>query len=443
MIMVRPEENFDIALVNGHILADPDSGQVRQHGMTLIKNNNLEEVNIPRDHRICADEVIDCSNCLIMPGFINCHSHSGMGLLRGLADDMPLEIWLQRFIFPVEKKWVKPDFVYLGSLLSMAEMVLNGITTCADGYYFMESTAQAAIDLGMRAVVAQGVLDVPTPDTPDPQNSMRRVLEFLESCPVHQLIYPAIFCHSPYLCNPITLKRASKLARDRSLSLFCHVAETKTEVQAICSRYNMPPVAHLQNLGILGENFIAVHVTNITAEEMDMIAETKTKVIHCPESNMKLASGAAQVTQLLRRNTIVGIGTDSAASNNDLDMISEMKTAALLAKLVSSDPLALDAKTVVRMATIEGARALGLETKIGSLKPGKHADVVVIDMAAIHLTPMYNMISHLVYCAKSSDVRDVIINGHVVVRNRVLQTMEQTQIRDRASETSREIVANL
>lgn len=441
--MILSADKFDIGLVNGYILADPDLANVTAHGMTLVGDHTIKEVNVQYDPQVWAGQIIDCTNCLIMPGFVNCHSHSGMGLLRGLADDMPLDTWLHRFIFPVEQRWVKPDFVYLGSLVSMAEMVLNGITTCADGYYFMESTARAAIEIGIRAVVAQGILDVPTPDAPDPQMCMRRAVEFIECCPRHELIYPALFCHSPYLCKPRTLHAASEATRDRSMCLFCHVSETKAEVQSIRSTYNMPPVAHLHELRILGDNFVAVHVTHTTPEEMDMIAETRTKVVHCPESNMKLGSGAAPVVELLRRNTTVGLGTDSVASNNDLDIIGEMRTASLLAKLVSSDPQALDAKTVVRMATIEGARVLGLSDKVGSLEPGKRADIAIIDMAGMHLTPLYDMISHLVYSARGSDVRDVIIDGQVVVKNRKITTVDEMQIKNRARKMSQYIGSGL
>lgn len=441
--MTTSTDKCDIALINGHILTDPDQGDVKAHGITIVRDHSIVKVNGPLERKIEANELIDCTNCLIMPGLINCHTHSGMGLLRGLADDMPLDIWLQRFIFPVEKKWVKPDFVYQGSLLSMAEMVLNGITTCADGYFFMESSAQAAIEVGIRAVVGQGILDAPTPDAPFPQMNIRRAVEFIECCPKHPLIYPALFCHSPYLCSPDTMHAAAEIARDRSMSLFCHVAETKTEVDSILADFGMRPVVHLHKLGILGQDFVAVHAVHISPEEMDLIAETQTKVVHCPESNMKLGSGAAPVVEMLRRKTIVGLGTDSVASNNDLDLFGEMRTAALLAKMISFAPESLDARTAVRMATIGGARVLGLNDKIGSLQPGKRADIAIVDTAAIHFTPLYDMISNLVYCARGSDVRDVIIDGKVVVRNREIKTVDQTQLRHRARELSRRIITNL
>ncbi|MGC8906447.1 MAG: amidohydrolase [Desulfomonilaceae bacterium] len=441
--MNASRDAVDIVLCGGHLLSNPDVGDVPPHGMTVIKDHTLVAVNVPWDPEIRADKVIDCTNCLIMPGIINCHTHGGMGLLRGLADDMPLDTWLRRFIFPVEQQWVKPDFVYLGCLVSMAEMVLNGITTCADGYYFMENAARAAIAIGMRAIVAQGILDVPTPDAHEPERCMDRAMEFIECCPRHQLIRPALFCHSPYLCSPDTLIAAADAARNHSLRLFCHVAETKDEVRAIRARYHASPAAHLRDVGVFGENFVAVHCTHVNSEDMDMIAETGAKVVHCPESNMKLGSGAAPVVQMLHRQIGVGLGTDSAASNNDLDMWGEMRTAALLAKLVASDPAALDAKTVVRMATMEGARVLGLSDMVGSLEPGKRADVAVIDMTGMHLTPMYDMISHLVYCGRGSDVRDVLIDGQVVVRNREIQTVDQQEIKDRARETSRNIKAGL
>ncbi len=441
--MNSPRNTADIVLTRGHILLNPDLCEVTPHGMTVIKDHALVAVNVPWDPYIRADKIIDCRNCLIMPGMINCHSHTGMGLFRGLADDMPLDTWLRRFIFPVEKQWVTPNFVYLGCLVSMAEMLLNGITTCADGYYFMENAARAAIAIGMRTVVAQGILDVPTPDVREPQRCLERAMEFIERCPYHELIRPALFCHSPYLCSPATLTSAAEAAGSHSMRLFCHVAESRDEVQSIYARHNASPVVHLHDLGILGENFVAVHCTHVNEKEIDIIAETHTKVVHCPESNMKLGAGAAPIVKMLRREISVGLGTDSVASNNDLDMMGEMRTAALMAKLVTSDPTAMDAKAVVRMATIQGAQVLGISDIVGSLQPGKRADVAIIDMTGMHLTPLYDMISHLVYCARGSDVRDVIIDGQVVVRNREIQTLDQEEIKVRARETGRKIKAGI
>lgn len=430
-------------LVNGRILVDPDNPHVAHHGKTIIKGDRLFRVNAPLELSIEADELIDCTGCLIMPGLINCHCHAGMGLLRGLADDMELERWLRDYIFPVEKDLVNADFVSLGSTVCAVEMALNGITTFADGYYFMERTAMAATTVGTRAVVAQGVLDVPTPDVPQPGMWRARALEFLESCPGNDLIIPALFCHSPYLCGPQTLKAAAELAADRSIPLFCHVAETRTEVNEIGTRYGSSPVEHLSNLGVLGKNFVAVHCVHVGKRDMDLLAETETKVVHCPESNMKLASGGAPVAEMLQRRICTGIGTDGPASNNNLDLFEEMRTAALMGKMLTSDPRVLDARAVLRMATTDGARVLGIADKVGSLGEGKLADVTIIDLDKIHFTPAYDIISHLVYVARGSDVRDVIVNGNTVVRNGKMVTADESEIISLAGRASVDVLEKI
>ncbi|MDQ1238951.1 MAG: 5-methylthioadenosine/S-adenosylhomocysteine deaminase, partial [Thermodesulfobacteriota bacterium] len=366
-----PSDLHTIALVYGSILSNPDNPVVAPHDMTIIRGNKLLRVNVPLENLREADEVINCTNCLIMPGMINCHSHAGMGLLRGLADDLELERWLSDYIFPIEKDLVNPEFVYLSAMLSAVEMVLNGVTTFADGYYYMESTALAAIKVGIRAIVGQGILDVPTPDVPQGGMWRARALEFLESCPDDNLITPALFCHSPYLCGPDTMKASAELAADRSLNLFCHVAETLKEVEEIKTRFGVSPVEHLNDLGILGEKFVAVHCVHVGAHDMDLLAETKTKVVHCPESNMKLASGGAPIADMLRRSICVGVGTDGPASNNNLDLFEEMRAAALMGKLLTSNPRAVDARSVLRMATKGAAGVLCISEKVGSLQEGK------------------------------------------------------------------------
>ena len=432
-----------LILVNGLILADPDNPKVASHGKTVIAGNRLEEVNEPVDGVPRAAEIMDCTGCLIMPGLVNAHNHSAMSLLRGLADDLPLESWLNDYMFPAEAKHVGEDFVRLGTRLSAVEMALGGTTTFADGYFFMEQAAKAALEVGIRSVIAQGVLDVPSPDAPVPGSWRERIEAFLSDFPQDSLVSPALFCHSAYLCGPETIKGLANICRQRGLPLFVHVAETAWEVQEMQKRYGAGPVEHLNNIGVLGEGLCAVHAVHVRGRELDLLARSGSPVVHCPESNMKLASGAAPISELTAAGVTVALGTDGPASNNNLDLFEEMRSASFMAKLVTGNPEALDARTVLRMATMGGARVLGMADRIGSLLPGKLADIVVVDFNAPHMTPLYDPLSHLVYSAKGSDVRHVLINGKLVVRNRQITTVQDRDIKVAARSLSAKIAADL
>ncbi|MBI5568586.1 MAG: amidohydrolase [Desulfomonile tiedjei] len=435
--------NIGIVLAGGLILADPASPEVVPHGTTVISGNRLVLVNAPIHSQPPSDLVIDCSGCLIMPGLVNAHTHAAMSLLRGIADDLPLDEWLNKYIFPSEAKHVAPDFVYLGTKLSAAEMALGGITTFADGYFYMEEAARASIEVGLRAVIAQGILDVPVPDAPLPGSWRERARAFLAACPADDLITPALFCHSPYLCSPETFQGAYEMARAAHSPLFSHVSETAREVQEIKSRYGVSPVEHLRGLGILGEAFVAIHGVHLSESEMDLLAESGTGVVHCPESNMKLSSGAADLRGLQSRGVTIALGTDGAASNNNLDLFEEMRSASLMAKLVTGDPEALDARTAIRMATLDGARVLGLDAQIGSIELGKLGDLIVVDLDRLHLTPVYDPLSHLVYAAKGSDVRHVIVNGKLVVHDRCILTVDERKLKNAVHAKADEIAEDL
>jgi 5-methylthioadenosine/S-adenosylhomocysteine deaminase len=420
-------ENSNILLKNGLILADPDKPEVNIHHNTLIQGGRLTGVNFPEEPTMEGLFQIDCSGGLIMPGLINGHTHAAMSLLRGVADDLPLEEWLNDYIFPAEAEFVNPDFVNLGSLLSCAEMALNGVTTFADGYFFMEQSALAAQESGLRAVVAQGVLDPPTPDA-EAGLWKSRVLEFLDSCIRTETIKPAIFCHSPYLCGTETFKLANEMASENDLKLFSHVAETTFEVEFTRERFDSSPVEYLRKIGVLGPDFVAAHCVHVSDEEIRILADSGSSIIHCPESNMKLASGAARIERIKELGAIMGLGADGPASNNNLDLFQEMRTASLLAKLTTMSPHSMSAGEMIKMVTMDGARALGLESEIGSLKQGKAADLIVVDMNKPHLTPMYDAVSHLVYSAGGHDVRDVIVNGRIVVYDRSVITIDMEKL---------------
>lgn len=433
----------DIVLENGSILVDARNPRVTPHARTLIKDHLLAEVNSALFTPGQGAKIIDCSGCLIIPGLVNAHCHAAMSMLRGLADDLPLDRWLNDYIFPAEAKHANPRFVYLGTKLSAVEMALNGITTFADGYFHMEFAARAASEVGLRAVIAQGALDVPAPDAPEAGAWRGRVMDFLAAAPDDPLITPAVFCHSPYLCGPDTLTSAADICRESGLSLFTHVSETMWEVEEIVRLYGMRPVEHLHALGLLGSGLVAVHGVHLSSREMELLAQSQTGLIHCPKSNMKLASGAAPVRDLIGMGTHIGIGTDGAASNNILDLFEEMRFASLMSKLVTGDPEALSASTALTMATVGGAEALGMATTIGTLESGKLADVVVMDLDRAHTSPMYDPVSHLVYAARGSDVRDVLVNGELVVRNGQIVTVDLRDLLDEVSSLGREIGLDL
>ena len=429
-------------LVNGLIFADPASPNVVPHGSTVISGAHLAQVNQPLedDQALTA---IDCSHCLIMPGLVNAHTHAAMSLLRGIADDLPLQKWLHDFIFPVEEKHANPEFVYLGTCLSAVEMALAGITTFADGYFHMEQSAAAALDVGLRGVIAQGILDVPSPDAPQAGSWKDRARTFLDRCPKDPLITPALFCHSPYLCSPDTFRKAHEMARERGLLLFSHVSESRGEVEDITRRYGARPLEYLHRAGVLGTHFVAVHAIHLSEGEKDLLEETGTSVVHCPECNMKLASGAAAAWEFVQRGTTVALGTDGAASNNNLDVFEEMRSASLMAKLVTGDPEALPAAAAVRMATVDAAKALGLDDRIGTLEPGKLADLIVVDLDRPHLVPLYDPVSQLVYSARGSDVKHVFVNGRLIVRDGRMTTIDERQLQWRVTEMAGNISKGL
>ncbi len=428
-----------IVLENGLILTDASRSDPEPHHRTVISGDRIVAVNSSAPTPPVTVETIDCSNCIIIPGLVNCHVHSPMSLFRGLADDLPLQTWLEQFIFPSEALHVTPEMVRLGATLSAVEMALSGITTFADAYFFMEQAALAAIDVGLRAVIAQGVIDVPTPDVKRSGCWRDRVSEFFENVSSHSTITPSIFCHSPYLCGPDTFKKAWELSKSAGTKLFSHVAETTTEIEQVTLRHGVSPVQLLDSINVLDRDFVAIHCVHLTPRDLQIIGERNVSVIHCPESNMKLASGSAPIETFLQLEIGLGIGTDSPASNNNLDLFEEMRSASLMAKLISNNPEALSARNALTMATIGGAQCLGLDKDIGTLDVGKQADIVVVDLDKPHLFPLYDPISQLVYCANAGDVRDVIVAGRPIVRNRRLSFTGYSEVRERCLELARKI----
>lgn len=378
-------------------------------------------------------QVIDEPHGLIMPGLVNVHTHAAMSLFRGLADDLPLMQWLQEYIFPREAT-LTGEVVYQATLLSLCEMIKSGTTSFCDMFLFAADVARAVELSGMRAWLGEVLYDFPSPNYGALENGFVYTQALLDRYRNHPLITVTVDPHAIYTCSPELLNRLGALAREQGALYVIHLAENEEEVRTCRERYGRTPVAHLEALGLLGPQVVAAHCVMLSEAEIALLAARGVKVAHCPESNLKLASGIAPVVQMLAAGITVGIGTDGSASNNDVDMFGEISTAAKIHKADRMDPTAMNATTTLHAATLGGAAVLGVEGHIGSLEAGKKADCIVLDLNQPHLTPIYHPVSHLVYAARGSDVIHSVINGRVVMRNRQLQTLDEAAILARIRE---------
>ncbi len=364
----------------------------------------------------------------LIPGLVNAHTHSAMTLMRGIADDIALKAWLESHIWPLEARFVSPDFVYDGTLLGAAEMLLAGVTCCNDMYFYPDAAARAYETAGMRAMLGTPVLEFATPYATDVDAYLQRGLEARDAFRHSPLLSFSLAPHAPYTVGDDALARIVMYARQLDLPIQTHLAETRQEVDDARARTGMTPLARLDRLGATGPNFIAIHAVHLDPSDIALLASQRCHVVHCPGSNMKLASGIAPVTELLRLGVNVALGTDGAASNNRLDMLGEMRLASLLAKVASGDASAVPAATALRMATLNGAAALGLDANVGSLEPGKQADIVAIDLSGITTSPMYDPVSHLTFAAGRECVTDVWVRGDPVVSGRQILTLDQAAL---------------
>jgi len=455
----------DILIHNGTILTMDDQNKIVPHGLLAISGNTIRYIGQPASHlparalqwqagrpavrdsgesggaergSITAQKELDAEGGLILPGLINSHTHAAMTLFRGLADDLPLMEWLNNYIFPAESR-MDADFVRVGTLLACAEMILSGTTTFCDMYLFEEEVARAAQEAGMRCVVGEVLYDFPSPNYGPIEKGLEYTESLIQKWRDDPLVSIAVEPHSLYTCSPELLTVANKLALDYSVPLIIHVAETLSEIDEIKKRYGKGPFEHLYSLGILGPHLIADHCVYLDEMDIKTIAKHGVKAVDNPESNMKLASGISPVPEMLAAGVTVGLGTDGCASNNNLDLFGEMDMAAKVHKIKNLDPTVMDALTVLKMATIEGARTLGLEDITGSLEVGKKADVIIVDMEKPHLIPMYNPYSHLVYAARGHDVKHSIIDGRIVMEDRGLLTLDVEDIIERSREKSRKV----
>ncbi len=434
--------SFDTLIINGTVVTANDAFEIIENGMIGINGTTIATVGPkPEDGSLpTAGQVIDAGGGIILPGLINTHTHLPMTLFRGLADDLALHVWLNEHMFPAEAAHISPETVRVGTLLACAEMLLSGTTTCCDGYFFEDSVADAFATTGMRGILGQGVIDFPAPGIADPAENMAHAVRFVEKWQGrHPLIYPSIFCHSPYTCSEKTLVAAKREADQRGLLFQIHVAETQTERSEILATHRLTPVGYLDRLGLLDDKTLLVHTIWVDDADTDLIARRRAPVSVTTESEMKLASGIAPIPDFIKKGIAVGLGTDSCASNNDLDMFQEMDVTAKLHKVHTLDPTVMDAKTVLSLATRDGANTLGLLDQIGSLAPGKQADIIVLDTDAPHLMPIYSPVSHVIYTARGADVRDVFVAGRLLVQNRQLLTIDLEDVLAQATRIGRRI----
>ncbi|MGH8127359.1 MAG: TRZ/ATZ family hydrolase [Gammaproteobacteria bacterium] len=383
------------------------------------------------ERSIEAQQTVDLSTHLLIPGLVNAHTHAAMTLLRGYADDMPLDTWLQNHIWPAETRWVSAEYVRDGTLAACAEMLAGGTTTFADMYYFPGAAIDAALELGQRIVSGIIVIGFPSNYAADAQQYLDKGLELNDKYRAHPLVSFMFAPHAPYTVDDTTLARIASYVGEIGLPVQTHLHETAQEVSNSLERHGARPLARLLEIGLLGPGFAAVHMTQVEDADIEMLARHKASVIHCPQSNLKLASGFCPVKRLQEAGVNIALGTDGAASNNDLDLIGEMRTAALLAKGVANDPTALDASAALHAATLGGAYALGLETQIGSLTPGKWADLAAVNLAATRLHPVHDPLSQLVYACTAQDVSDVWVAGERRVQAGNVIGLDENDLRSR------------
>jgi 5-methylthioadenosine/S-adenosylhomocysteine deaminase len=433
----------DVLLANAHVLTMDERYTTYAGGAIAIADGAILAVgDIASDYS--ATDTIDCGGRVVMPGFVNAHTHAAMTLLRGLADDLRLDVWLLGYMMPVEREFVRPEFVTLGTTLACAEMIRSGTTCFADMYYFEEAVAEAAASAGLRALCGQTVLKFPAPDATSFEDSLTRARDFIERWKGHPLIVPAVAPHAPYTCTEEILRACADLASEFGVPLHIHLAETALEVEQSRRQHAMPVIPWVKKQRLFDARVVAAHCVHVDEGEIRTLKDAGAGVAHNPTSNLKLGSGVAPVAKMLELGVAVGIGTDGPASNNDLDMFEEMRLAALLAKGIGGDPTALPARDALAMATRLGARAIHMGEIIGSLEAGKRADLIAIDLDATHNLPRFGrdpnaVYSQVVYAAKSTDVVDVMCNGQWLMRDRRLLTIDEGQLHDAAREMAARI----
>ena len=430
----------ELLITNGTILTMDSNAAVIKGGALCIKNERITYCG-PKDGPDAPDSsgaaVLDAGGGLILPGFINGHCHAAMTLMRGLADDLPLQTWLADHIFPAEKKLTE-EAVYWGTMLACAEMIKNGVTSFGDMYLFAGQVAKAADAAGMRAVVGEVIYDFPSPSYGDIQNGLAWTDELVKKYKDHPRVTGAVMPHALYTCSPSLLEAAGRICEETGADLNIHLAENKAETEEVLSKYGRRPLEHLEALGLLNGRLWIDHGVDLNPGEIELLAGAGARVALCAESNMKLASGVAPYMAMAKAGVIMGLGTDGCASNNDLDLLGEMDSFAKVHKVVENDPTAAPAQDVVALATSLAGRAFG-RSDLGRLEPGALADVIVISTNQPHLTPMYNPYSHLVYAARGSDVIHTVCHGRVLMKDRALLSLDENEVMTKAKEQAKKL----
>jgi len=419
-----------LVVTGGTVVTENTAHRVLAPGAVAIDGTDIVDVDTPENvaAKYSARQTIDARGQIVLPGLVNTHGHAPMVLFRGLADDLALMDWLQKYIFPAEAKTVSPEMVRVGTRLAALEMIESGTTTFADMYYFEEEIAKTTVEAGLRGVLGETIIQFPVADAKTPAEGLARAERFIKEFKDNGLVVPAVAPHALYTNAKTTLVASAELGRRYNVPVLIHFSETEDEVRQAREQYKMTPAAYLDSIGFWGPNTVAAHGVWVTDEDIAILKRHDVGVAHNPESNMKLASGAAPIPKYLAAGVALGLGTDGAASNNDLDMFEAMRQASFLAKLAAHDPTALTAQAALDLATIGGARALHMEKLIGSLEAGKRADVITVSMAAPRQTPLYDPISHLVYVTRGDDVQTTIVNGRVLMRDRHVLTLDSRQV---------------
>ncbi len=420
----------DLIVRNGTVVTMDRDRRVVADGAVAVDRGAIVAVGpagvVARSWR--ARRTLDARGGIVIPGLVNAHSHAPMVLFRGIADDLRLMDWLQKFIFPAEKQNVTAAFVKTGTRLAALEMIRSGTTTFADMYYFEDQVAEASKEAGLRVVAGETLIGFPAPDHPTTKDALAYSERFLERWKGDPLVTAAVAPHSPYLTSPEDIQAARALADRYGAPVLIHLSESPDEQRQVRERYGKTPTEHLRDLGVLRKGVVGAHGVWLTASDRAILKQSDVGVAHCPQSNMKISAGVAPVAEMLKEGLRLGLGTDGAASNNDLDMFEEMLTAALLSKHATGDPTNAPAAAVLEMATLGGARALGMEDRIGSLEAGKRADLVVVGLDHARVVPVYDPVSHLVYAAKGADVRQVVVEGRVLLDDGRVTTLREAEV---------------
>jgi len=436
--------HVDLIVKGDYVVTQDDARPVIEGGAVAIKGGRIVAVGpaaeIKAKYR--AATVLDGKDRVVMPGLVNGHTHAAMTLLRGIADDIELIDWLRKYIFPTEVKFANAEFVRIGTELACWEMIRGGTTTFLDMYYFPDSVAKAVEGCGVRAMIAPTVIDQKSPDAENAEDSLRKAAEFVKRWKgKNNRVIPIISAHAVYTVTPEKLKVIRDKANELGVPMSIHLSESKYEVEYSKQHFGKTPVQVLEDVGFFSGPTVGAHVIYPTPEEIPILAKRRIGAIHCPSSNMKISSGISPVPEMLKQGVPVGIGTDGAATNNDLDMFEEMRLAAFLSKVATMDPKVIPAPTALRMATRGGAEAIGLGDQVGSLVAGRRADLIQVSLADPHLNPMYDVISHLVYTAHAADVVNVVVDGKIIMRDRDVLTIDEARVRTEAGELAAKIKA--